>query len=415
VSSSNLPPAASAADPGVAAPPVQAPAAPLVGRFGISWNALLTTVPIYVGLVIIWLYFDFQTAHIFHSPRNISNMLQQYSYKPVLALGVVLVLLLGEIDLSLGYLTLLSIAMVAWFDAIWHWPTGLAIAAGVAICTLCGLAQGFLIAFIRMPAFVVTLGGFLIFEGIAYSILGGDTIRLADSSFINNLSTYYLPNGLSWLIALAASGLLLAIGIARRAARTRAGLTNPPITTFLGSTALPIVAIVGAVWLLNNYQGVPISVVILGVLAAVFWFVTRRLRYGRHIYAVGGNQEAARRAGINTTAIRWSVFGISGLMAGVAGVMLLGYGHAASTTTAGPDLLLDVISIAVIGGVSLTGGKGSVWSVLLGGLVIASVDSGLNLQSTDPNFVYVIKGTILLLAILIDVLGKRRGGLAVRR
>ena len=125
--------------------------------------------------------------------------------------------------------------------------------------------------------------------------------------------------------------------------------------------------------------------------------------------------EAARRAGINTTAVRWVVFGLAGLMAGIAGVMLVGLSQAASTTSAGPDLLLDVISIAVIGGVSLTGGKGSVWGVLLGGLVIASIDSGLNLMNTDPNYVYVIKGAILVTAIMIDVVGKRRGGLAVRR
>ena len=139
----------------------------------------------------------------------------------------------------------------------------------------------------------------------------------------------------------------------------------------------------------------------------IFWFLSTKLPYGRHIYAVGGNQEAARRAGINTTAVRWTVFGISGMMAGIAGVMLTGYSQAGSTTVAGGDLLLDVISIAVIGGVSLTGGKGSVWGVLLGGLVLASINSGLNLMNTDPYYIYVIKGAILLLAIFIDVLGKR--------
>ena len=150
---------------------------------------------------------------------------------------------------------------------------------------------------------------------------------------------------------------------------------------------------------MNTYRGVPVALAILAALPSYFWFFASKLQIGRRIYAVGGNLEAARRAGINTTAVRWIVFGISGMMAGVAGVMLVGYSAAGSTTTAGPDLLLDVISIAVIGGVSLTGGKGTVWAVLLGGLVIASLDSGLNLMATDPYYVYVIKGAILLAAI----------------
>jgi D-xylose transport system permease protein len=141
----------------------------------------------------------------------------------------------------------------------------------------------------------------------------------------------------------------------------------------------------------------------------VTWYFSAKTPFGRHVYAVGGSVEAARRAGINTVGVRWLVFGISGFFAGVAGVLLVGYAQAASTTAAGPDLLLDVISIAVIGGVSLTGGRGNVWSVLLGGVLIASLDSGLNLMSVDSNYVYVIKGVILLLAILLDVLGKRRG------
>lgn len=148
---------------------------------------------------------------------------------------------------------------------------------------------------------------------------------------------------------------------------------------------------------------------------ALFWFMTTRMPYGRHIYAVGGNMEAARRAGINTTFIKWSCFAISGCMAGVAGVLLLGYQPTASTTLVSSDLLLDVISIAVIGGVSLTGGKGSVWSVLLGFLVIASLGSGLILQATDPYLIPAVKGAILLVAIFLDVVGKRLGTMSAWR
>ncbi len=385
-----------------------------LGGLKIGYDTLLTTVPIYLALILLWLFFDRVTNGDFISSRNISDMFQEYSYKPVLALGVVFVLLLGEIDLSLGYLTLLSITVAA--VLLQHnWPSGAAILGAILACAVLGLAQGFLVAWVRMPAFVVTLGGFLIFEGVSLFILAGSSIPISDTS-VQNIGSYYLPSWLGLALALAALAVYVLYRLNDRRIRARANLSTSSLAQFAIATILTAVALVGVVLFLNNYQGVPLPLVILLACAVVLWFMARRTRFGRHIYAVGGNLEAARRAGINTTAIRWIVFGISGLMAGVAGIMLAGYGHTASPNAAGPDLLLDVISIAVIGGVSLTGGRGSVWAVLLGGLVIASVDSGLNLLGTiDPSTVYMIKGGILLLAILVDVVGKRRGGLAVRR
>lgn len=392
----------------------QALRAPIFGGLNIGWNTLLTTVPIYIGLILIWIYFDTQTAGKFIGARNISEMMQEYSYKPVLALGMVFVLVLGEIDLSLGFLTLLSVTITADFAQNQHMVAGLAIASALIVCCLLGLAQGFLVAWVRMPAFVVTLGGFLIFEGVSYHILGGATINVFDP-FIGALGTNYLSATLSYIIAAVVVAAFVLDQLNQRRARTRAGLANPPMSRFIAGGVGMAILVFGLAILLNSYRGVPLPVVLLAAFSAILWFFSRRTRFGRHIYAVGGNMEAARRAGINTTAVRWVVFGLAGLMAGIAGVMLVGLSQAASTTSAGPDLLLDVISIAVIGGVSLTGGKGSVWGVLLGGLVIASIDSGLNLMNTDPNYVYVIKGAILVTAIMIDVVGKRRGGLAVRR
>lgn len=386
----------------------------VLGGYNIGWDKLLTTVPIYVGLILIWLYFDSQTAGKFIGARNLSEMAQEFSYEAVLSIGVVFVLLLGEIDLSLGYLTLLSVALTASYSALNHWSAGVSIGLAILICTLCGLAQGMLISWVRMPSFVVTLGGFLIFEGIAYHILAGSTVNVFDP-FIGSIGTYYLPNALSWAIAVGVVVIYVLSNLAKQRARLRAGLAVPPIArtvaVAIGIAALMVVIVAT----MNSYRGVPLALVLLGAFSLLFWFLATRLPFGRHIYAVGGNLEAARRAGINTTAVRWIVFGISGMMAGIAGVMLVGYSSAGSTTTAGPDLLLDVISIAVIGGVSLTGGKGSVFAVLLGGLVIASLDSGLNLMATDPYYVYVIKGAILLTAIAIDVVGKRWSELPFQR
>ncbi|GAC1470663.1 MAG: sugar ABC transporter permease [Chloroflexota bacterium] len=387
---------------------------PVLGGMNIGWNTILTTVPIYLGLVVIWIYFDSQTAGKFIGARNLSEMVQEFSYKSVLALGMVFVLLLGEIDLSLGFLTLLSVTITADFAQNHHMGAGLAIGSAIAICCILGMIQGFFVAWVRMPAFVVTLGGFLIFEGVSYHILGGATINVFDP-FIASLGTSFLSNALGFILAAVAVAAYVVDQLFQRRSRARSGLQNPPVSRFVASAVGIAILIGGIVALMNSYRGVPVPLIVLAVASTVLWYFSRRTRFGRHIYAVGGNMEAARRAGINTTAVRWIVFGLAGIMAGIAGVMLVGQSQAASTTSAGPDLLLDVISIAVIGGVSLTGGKGSAWGVLLGGLVIASIDSGLNLMNTDPNYVYVIKGGILVTAILIDVVGKRRGALTLRR
>jgi len=384
------------------------PVPPAPTGFKIDRSKLATTVPIYAAIVLIWLFFESQTGGRFIGARNLSELAQEYSYKPLLAIGVVFVLLLGDIDLSVGYLTLLCATTVAVLSAFAHQPAAVAILGGIVVCTILGLAQGFLIAVLQMPAFVVTLGGFLIFEGLAYHILSGATINVPDLT-IAAIGTSYVPTALSLaFVVLAIAGIVL-VGLADRRKRAAAGLQNAPVSGFFLRTAAIGVLLFVVVGLLDTYRGVPLSLAILLAFALVTWYVAAKTPFGRHVYAVGGNVEAARRAGINTVGVRWIVFGIAGFFAGIAGVMLVGYAQAASTTAAGPDLLLDVISIAVIGGVSLTGGKGNVWSVLLGGLLIASLDSGLNLMSVDSNFVYVIKGVILLLAILLDVLGKRRG------
>jgi D-xylose transport system permease protein len=391
-----------------AAPHPPADVAPPRSGLRIDRSKLATTVPIYAAIALIWIFFESQTGGRFIGARNLSEMAQEYSYKPLLAIGVVFVLLLGDIDLSVGYLTLLCATTVAVLSAFAHQPAAVAIAGGIAVCTLLGLAQGFLISVLRMPAFVVTLGGFLIFEGLAYHILSGATINVPDQA-IAAIGTSYVPTVLSYAFALLAIAGVAFAGVADRRKRAAAGLVNPPAAGLFFRTAAIGVLLLVVAALLDSYRGVPFSLAILLAFALVTWYVAAKTPFGRHVYAVGGNVEAARRAGINTVAVRWIVFGIAGFFAGIAGVMLVGYAQAASTTAAGPDLLLDVISIAVIGGVSLTGGRGNVWSVLLGGLLIASLDSGLNLMSVDSNFVYVIKGVILLLAILLDVLGKRRG------
>jgi|GEM_PF-42463 len=392
---------------GLAAGTSQNPGVELFG-LRIPFAVLLGTLPIYIGLVAIWMYFYLWTSGDYFLPRNISNAVQGYAYKPALALGIVLVLLLGEIDLSVAYLTSLSAALCASFLYFNGWSSGLSIAVTIVLCTICGAVQGCLVAWVRMPSFVVTLGGFLIFEGVSNHMAGATAIPVQDA-FIQSVGTTFIPGGLGLAIGGVLAVLYAVYRIYVRTTRARAGIRTESPLGFALTLVLPVAVGLFLLWDLQEYRGVPTPFAMLCVLVGVFLFMTTRMPFGRHVYAVGGNTEAARRAGINTTFIKWSCFAISGCMAGVAGIMLLGQVPTASTTLVSPDLLLDVISIAVIGGVSLTGGKGSVWSVLLGFLVIASVDNGLVLQATDPYVVSAVKGAILLIAIFLDVAGKRVG------
>jgi D-xylose transport system permease protein len=210
--------------------------APATPTLAIDRSKLATTVPIYAAIVLIWLFFESQTGGRFIGARNLSEMAQEYSYKPLLAIGVVFVLLLGEIDLSVGYLTLLCATTVAVLSAFAHQPAFVAIAGGIVLSTILGLSQGFLISVLRMPAFVVTLGGFLIFEGLAYHILSGATINVPDLT-IAGIGTSYVPTALSFAFALLAIAGIALVGLAERRRRAAAGLKNPPATGFFLRTA----------------------------------------------------------------------------------------------------------------------------------------------------------------------------------
>ena len=268
-------------------------------------GTLATTLPIYLAIVAIWIFFQTQTDGRFIGPRNLSELAQEFAYKPVLSIGVVFVLLLGEIDLSVGYLTLIASTAVAVFSATMHLPAPVAILGAVAICALLGLAQGFLISVARMPAFVVTLGGFLIFEGMAFHILSGATINVPDPA-IAAIGTLYLPASVSWLIAVVAVAATAITGILSRRRRAAAGLANPSPVGFIARVVGIAVVLIAIVAVLDAYRGVPISLALLGFFALIAWFVAVRTPFGRHVYAVGGNIEASRRAGINTVGIAGS-------------------------------------------------------------------------------------------------------------
>lgn len=328
----------------------------------------------------------------------------------VIAIGVVLVLLLGEIDLSVGSVSGVTAAVLGVLVGTYHAPWWIGIVVMLTCGCVIGAFQGVWSAVIGVPSFVVTLAGLLGWLGVQLRVLGSEgTLNVVEPHIVSIMSSY-LPQAWGWVLALGVSALYGATRLVHREQRRRAGLATLPAlelaVTLAGVTAVALVVVA----VLNQWQGVPTAGVILVALVAFFAWVTTRTRFGRHIYAVGGNAEAARRAGINATAVRVAVFTLSSFLAALGGLLAVSRNQAAGTLTGGGTLLLEAIAAAVIGGTSLFGGRGTVWSALLGSLVIGSVSNGLDLTSEAAEVKYIVQGAILLAAVTVDALSRRKRG-----
>ncbi len=386
------------------APPLAALARGLRLR---SDSSELGILPIVIGLAIIWTFFQLQDAH-FLTPRNLSNLVLQISVSGTIAIGTVLVLLLGEIDLSVGSVAGATAAVlgVLLVDIGWPWWAG--IAAMLVVGTLIGTLQGIWIAVLRVPSFVVTLAGLLVWLGVQLHVLGdAGTLNVFDPH-ITAIASTFLPHGWGWTLAIVAVLGYVGTHLADDAARRRAGLQAQPLPMLLLQTAAMAFLLLGAVAVLNQANGVPTAGVLLFALVAFFDWLTRRTTFGRHVYAVGGHAEAARRAGISVARVRVAVFALSGTLTAMGGLILTSRLQAASTQSGGGTLLLEVIAAAVIGGTSLFGGRGNVWGALLGALVIGSVSNGLDLVGQPADVKYMVEGAILLLAVTADAFSRRR-------
>lgn len=366
----------------------------------------LGPLPVVVGLAMIWTLFYLQDPH-FLTARNLSNLILQIAVTGTIAIGVVLVLLLGEIDLSVGSVAGVTAATLGVIVTVNHSPWWLGILAMLAVGAAIGAFQGFWFARIGVPSFVVTLAGLLAILGIQLHVLGSQgTLNVVDPHIVAISSSYLSPLH-SWFFGLAVSILYAGTLLINRRRRAGAGLgTMPLFELVIRILGLALIAFV-AVAALNAYQGVPTAGVILISLVVVFAWTTTRTRFGRHIYAVGGNPEAARRAGISVPKIRIAVFTLSSLLAATGGLLAVSRNEAAGTLTGGGTLLLEAIAAAVIGGTSLFGGRGSVWAALLGALVIGSVSNGLDLTGAPADIKYIVQGAILLLAVTIDAISRR--------
>ena len=359
-----------------------------------------------VGLIVIWAIFQIQEDR-FLSSTNLTNLVLQITAIGLVSVGVVLVLLLGEIDLSVGAVSGLCAAIMAVLTVKEGWSPYVAIAAAILAGTAIGLFQGFVFTRFGVPSFVVTLAGLLAWQGAHLEVLGSTgTINVTDSVITGLTSTFY-EGATGWVIALVAFGAYAAGVLLGRRQRVKAGLPVRNIGSVVLPLALAAAAVIAATAVLTDDRGVPLALLILVGFVAFFQYVTTRTRFGRHIFAVGGNAEAARRAGIPVTRVRVVVFAIASSMAAIGGIMAASRLLAVNQSSGGGDFLLLAIAGPVIAGTSLFGGRGSVLTALLGALVIGSISNGMDLLALESSVKFMVTGAVLLAAVVIDAIARR--------
>jgi D-xylose transport system permease protein len=362
--------------------------------------------PVIIALALVVLIFS-QTAQNFFTPGNFTNIITQMAGTCLLAYGVVFVLLIGEIDLSIAFVSGVAGVVVAktqlptGWDLPWFLCVFLAILTTVAI----GAFQGSIVALIGVPSFVVTLAGYEIWQGVIQRSVPG-VIVIQDNA-INNFSNYFFSDLWGWIIAAVVSALYLGTVLGGALAGRRHGIAiRNPILLGLKLVVVPVIALV-TVNILNKDRGVPLALIwVVGGLV-VWTFVAKRTTFGRHVYAVGGNAEAARRAGINVARIRIVVFMISGAMAGLGGIVLAARLNSVDLNAGGSTLLIDAIAAAVIGGTSLFGGRGEIRDALIGATLIATVSNGMFILGYSTGTIFIVTGVILLLAVTFDTIVRR--------
>jgi D-xylose transport system permease protein len=368
----------------------------------------LGNIPLFVGIIVIAIYFQARNSN-FLTAGNMVNLIVQMSPYAIIGMGVVFVLLLGEIDLSIGFVS--GIGGV--ITALLLLPDGahtsvvvaivVAIAAGVAI----GLLQGTLFAKVGIPSFIVTLAGLLGWNGVVLLLIGSRGTVTIQSDFINGIANDSLSHIASWIVVEGSVALFALIQFLTVRSRAKAGLPNVPTTLILLRIALFAVLGAAVVIVCNSDRGLPYVGVLMVVLVFGWTFVTDRTKFGRHVFAVGGNLEAARRAGIRVDGVRIACFAISGGMAALGGIVLASRLSSVDTNAGGGSILLYSIAAAVIGGTSLFGGRGTIRSALLGAVVIAGIENGLGLLNVSAGTKFVVTALVLLAAVAVDSLSRR--------
>ena len=395
-------------EPAIDRPPVTADVAPPqtgVERLKVmtaDWRAYTMV----LALVVIWLFFHFSTGGVFLSARNFSNLMLQTAVTGVLAVGMLMVIVAGQIDLSVGSQVGLTGGVSAIVLTWLGWGFVPSLAAAILVGLLIGALQGALVAYANIPAFIVTLGGLLAWRGVVLGISKGQTIPISDQLYKSIGQCFVAPYA-GWILAALAVVAVALLKIKSARAQARHGLAAPSAGKLALLIAVPSAVILVFVYVLNSYAGAPIPVMILLVVALCGLFVTQNTTFGRYLYAIGGNPDAARLSGISLRKHILAVFCVMGALAGVASII-----YTARVASASPDagnlLELDAIAACVIGGTSLMGGRGTVFGACLGALIMASLDNGMSLKSVEPYVQSIVKGTVLVAAVGFDMLGRRR-------
>jgi D-xylose transport system permease protein len=363
--------------------------------------------PVIVGLVIIAIVFQSLNDR-FLSTENLYNLSLQIVASGAIATGIVLVLLLGEIDLSAGSVSGMTGAVLAVTTVRHDVSPVLGLVAAIVVGAAVGTLHGLIFARIGVPSFIVTLGGLLGWQGLQLWLLKPQgTINFPYDGLVAKITHTNLDRVTGWLVAVVVVVVYLLVELMERRRRDAVGLPARPTASLIARIIILAACVFGAVAILNAYAGVPIAVLILVALVVGFDLMLRKTRYGRSIFAVGGNIEAARRAGISVTGVRVSVFALSSTLAAVGGILFASRSYSVGQSSGGSDTLLLAIAAAVIGGTSLFGGRGSTYSALLGSLVLGAIQSGMLLLSLDTSVRFMIIGAVLVGAVVLDSLSRR--------
>lgn len=373
----------------------------------------------YIAFLVIIVFFAITTKGLFTSPRNIGNLVNAMSYIAVLAVGMTLVIVIRHIDLSVGYLAGFLGAIAAISMKYWHVPVLPTILMILALGTIAGLLTAFLVANMRIPAFVATLAGWLGYRGALQLATRSTGTIVIDNDIFNALGNGFIPDFLpdssilpgihkvTLLIGLLAI-ILYIMGEIRNRRKTRAYQFDVlPTNLFIVKLALISLVIAGITWVLAGYQGLSWAAAILILVVILYTYITTRTVVGRHIYAVGGNPEAAELNGISVTKITFIVFGSMGLLTALAGILYASWLRSA-TTIAGAGMEFDAIAAAFVGGVAVAGGVGKVSGSILGALVMASLTNGMNLLGWDISIQYIVRAMVLAGAVIFDVATRKR-------
>ncbi len=378
-------------------------------------RANLQTYAIILALIVIWAIFYVLTKGAYLGPQNFSNLFRQMTITSFLSAGMVLIIVTGNIDLSVGKLAGFASVVVAYLQAN-TWPkiipgqevlaAVLSIIAGILVATLWETAQGFIVSYARVPSFIVTLAGMWILNGLILLITGGKTIP-ANQPTLSLVAQGYLPTWAGWVIAAIVVVVLLFSMVSGRQRKRRYGFALDPLGLDLAKTGLFIVLVVGFIYMVNLYKGPSIPVLLLLIAAVIMSYISNNTPFGRYAYAIGGNREAARLSGVNIRRNIFMIFIVMGLLAGVSGVVLasyVGYG----TIAAGQGYELDAIAACILGGTSTLGGEGTILGAMVGSLIMGSLTNGLQMLNAPAALQYVLKGIVLVLAVYLDVSLKKR-------